>query len=177
MTKLEEAFENMTAEQQKEAREEIGEMMGMPPKRRTADREMLIKSFKNTQRIIQENELLRSQTEKMQSETRLFLPGFQAVFPNWKVNEPALSLVEDTTFHCAQELVNNEDKVAVLNFANAYHPGGGVVNGAMAQEECLCRSSNLYSALSDKKLLQVEFKKHRRSWFGFCNLLSRCNGI
>jgi uncharacterized protein (TIGR02452 family) len=34
-----------------------------------------------------------------------------------------------------------------LNFANAIQPGGGFLEGALAQEETLCRSSALYSTL------------------------------
>ena len=49
-------------------------------------------------------------------------------------------------------------RTAVLNFANAYHPGGGVKYGDMAQEECLCRSSNLYSALTQPYLLRNYYK-------------------
>lgn len=42
-------------------------------------------------------------------------------------------------------IVENNDKIyGVLNFASAYHPGGGFMNGSMAQEESLCYSSNLY---------------------------------
>ena len=39
-------------------------------------------------------------------------------------------------------------KVAVHNFASATNPGGGVTRGSSAQEECLCRCSDLYFCLS-----------------------------
>ena len=38
-------------------------------------------------------------------------------------------------------------KRAALNFADGYEKGGLVLQGATTQEECLCRSSNLYESL------------------------------
>ena len=49
----------------------------------------------------------------------------------------------------------------MLNFANPHYPGGGVHNGAMAQEECLCRSSNLYPCISNKNVFNDYYLYHK----------------
>lgn len=52
-------------------------------------------------------------------------------------------------------------KVCALNFASSKNPGGGVVNGANAQEECLCRISTLYPCLADSNIFNEFYLPHR----------------
>ena len=126
------------------------------------DKMDLIESFKDTIRLFREDNALREATLAMQADTRLFFPSFEAIHPIRKTDKPNLSVVEDTTFHCALGLLDS-GKVAVLNFANAYTPGGDVTRGVMAQEECLCRSSNLYEGLCLPYLLKNYYKFNKRN--------------
>ena len=65
------------------------------------------------------------------------------------------------TFQAAEQYSKNGQKVAVLNFANSFSPGGGVVEGARAQEECLCRISTLYDSLTSFEMMEKFYQPHR----------------
>jgi uncharacterized protein (TIGR02452 family) len=60
-------------------------------------------------------------------------------------------VVNETTLAAAARLVSSHP-VAALNFASAYHAGGGFLGGARAQEESLARSSALYACLRDRPM-------------------------
>ena len=54
-----------------------------------------------------------------------------------------------------------DGKVCVLNFASSYSPGGGVVTGSTAQEECLCRASTLYFNLITEEAEKYFYGPHK----------------
>ena len=54
-------------------------------------------------------------------------------------------------------------KTAVLNFASAVNPGGGVRKGSNAQEESICRISTLYPSLKDDFMWRNFYLPHRYS--------------
>ena len=70
-------------------------------------------------------------------------------------------VVSDSTFAAARKNIRY-GKTAVLNFANPQYPGGGASKGAVAQEECLCRCSNLYLCLSAPNIFEDYYFYHKK---------------
>jgi uncharacterized protein (TIGR02452 family) len=64
----------------------------------------------------------------------------------------AFEVTNETTLAAAWRLVRDGHRPAALNFASAKHPGGGFLNGAVAQEESLCRASALYACIKDDRM-------------------------
>ncbi len=67
------------------------------------------------------------------------------------------------SLEAAEGYAKQGKKVCVLNFASATNPGGGVVNGSSAQEECLCRCSTLYPCLKEESLWRDFYAPHRKA--------------
>jgi uncharacterized protein (TIGR02452 family) len=62
-----------------------------------------------------------------------------------------VTVLQSDTYDAVHTLLTQNPtlKTAALNMASALHPGGGVLRGALAQEESLCMRSTLYSSLKD----------------------------
>lgn len=108
--------------------------------------------FEDTMAWLHADPTLKAAAEKAAANT-ILLDEAAAGHPSALQGQPRITVTRERTLECAARL-HREDparKIAVLNFASATHPGGGVVRGANAQEECLCRCTTLYPALKGAK--------------------------
>ena len=64
---------------------------------------------------------------------------------------------KDTTINVAYKYKksNPTKNVCILNFASAKHPGGGFMNGSMAQEESIAYVSTLYHSLIQSDMYEI----------------------
>lgn len=107
--------------------------------------EQLVNCFQDTLKMCEASALAEA-TEKAKKSTKVYWENHTCGSTHLLQSFNEIRVVEGTSFATAKKYVG-QGKIGVLNFANPHNPGGGVVNGAMAQEECLCRSSNLYPCL------------------------------
>ena len=119
----------------------------------------LISCFQDTLKRAHSGSLNEKTAESCRT-NKIYKEGFVSNVP--RRNEHSGVIVEcGTTFAAAMKYLHI-GKTVVLNFANPENPGGGVQNGAMAQEECLCRSSNLYPCLAGENVAWEYYDYHRK---------------
>lgn len=75
-------------------------------------------------------------------------------------NDTKITFSNSDTIEATRRFTSQSKSVCVLNFASAKHPGGGFVNGSLAQEEMLCYKSNLYNVLIKHEDLYNWSKQH-----------------
>ena len=104
----------------------------------------------DTLQRIKENKHLRALTETAIQNTGIIGEGFVAQSQPYYADS-RISFEESLTLITAYRFADSSIKTGVLNFANPLEPGGGVLRGASAQEEYLCRASNLYPCLASEQ--------------------------
>lgn len=121
-----------------------------------------VKIFKDTvKRCISKPKLKKAVEESIRKQ-KFIGARKEVIIPESYARKKATVIVSGKrSLEAAVVYAKEGKKVCVLNFASAINPGGGVVNGASSQEECICRCSTLYPCLNNSWMWDMFYMPHR----------------
>lgn len=135
----------------------------MPTNSYYSRKQQLVSVFEDTMERVKQSPDLTIATN-LSIQNQQFIPEATEIQKSEanKHNQAAKIIVSRLrSFEAATQYIGK--RIAVLNFASATNPGGGVENGASAQEECLCRVSTLYPCLTEQKMRDCFYTPHRKN--------------
>lgn len=129
----------------------------------TSPREARRLIFEDTLKWIKTDQRLFDSVKESRNKTRVYLENEYPEFEKDRFDGCEITVSKYRSFEAAEKLHEEypNSRIAVMNFANAFEPGGGVVNGAGAQEECLCRCSTLYPVINTTEARKQYYDLHR----------------
>ena len=126
-----------------------------------ADRNERIRIFEQTVDVCRTDTDLQAAINKSIAKQRITWEEDPLSAGEERYDHPAaLVVTPERTFEAAIKYLKTGKRICVLNFASSVTPGGGVVKGASAQEESLCRISTLYPAISDRETAGAFYDRH-----------------
>lgn len=121
-----------------------------------------IEIFQDTMNWIKTDKDLSDSIIKAKKNTEIFWEDDYPAFDQSILHKTEITVSKHRSYEAAMLLSKSVpgSKITVMNFANAFHAGGGVTKGSSAQEECLCRTSTLYPLLFRRSLRDTFYKHH-----------------
>lgn len=123
-----------------------------------------IKIFEDTMNFCSYDKELQKAIIKQNQYTQIIPEKKEVVYPTLiegNSEKTKIIISKSKTFDAARKYIDG--KTAVLNFASATTPGGGVTKGSSAQEESLCRCSTLYPTLTNERCWKEFYLPHREN--------------
>jgi len=101
-----------------------------------------IEVFQDTMDWVKTDKVLADSIVKAKKNTEVYWEDDYPIFDQGKIFDTEITVSKRRSYEAAMRLgkLTPGSKIAVMNFANAFHAGGGVTKGSSAQEECLCRT-------------------------------------
>ena len=128
-----------------------------------ADRYERIRIFEETMNMCRNNHILTKQIDHSKAGQMIVWQEEVLPAPGQRYCHPeALILSNRRSLEAARKYADRGTRVCVLNFASSVTPGGGVTQGATAQEESMCRVSTLYVAINDEDSARPFYERHRQ---------------
>ena len=126
-------------------------------------REDNVSIFQDTERMCKENTRLKAAIRNSIKNQKLILENDTIPEIDKKKYEESAQVIVSKKRSYEAAFAYKDQRVCVHNFASASNPGGGVTRGSNAQEECLCRCSDLYFCLNTSEMWNGFYKPHRNA--------------